>query len=568
MTKEQRLIHPHIWPEIEDWPIYRLHQDRVRFVREIESFTLQRFLDNYRPDQINDLLAKTIYLERIRIKEEPWKVDPPKEKQFWRRIQKAMVTGMDQPTTANFQNDQELLGRIVHRYAEEIVGTFRKKTFLFARRFLTFFFTTLLNSAGFIHLRKNKYQLSDRLLVSGKLDEIRSLMTKGTVVLVPTHFSNLDSILIGYAIDSFVGLPGFLYGAGLNLYNTGYVAYFMNRIGTYRIDRRKKNPIYLETLKAMSNLAVQRGTNILFFPGGTRSRSGSLESHVKLGLLSTAVEAQRSLYQQGRDKKVFVVPLVLSYHIVLEAQFLIEQHLRKMGKERYIRVRDDFGSLRRILRFAWQVFSQGNEVRLSFGQPLDVLGNPVDTEGKSLDQSGRPIDLKAYFLHGGVVNTDLQRESEYTKMLGKAIVERYFKDNIVLTSHLVAYAAFRQLQAENRRLDLYGLLRLPTDEFVFDREKLEQRVSILREHLFSMANASQIRLSPEISWEIGDLIQDGIKRLGTFHVKRPLKVDKSGKIRSDSFKLLYYYHNRLDHYGLEKIGWRMVMPQIKPISVT
>lgn len=101
--------------------------------------------------------------------------------------------------------------------------------------------------------------------MKGDIDHVRSLAQKGTLIIVPTHFSNLDSILIGYVLDAVTGLPAFSYGAGLNLYNTGYTAYFMNRLGAYRVDRRKKNKIYLETLKSMSSLSIQRGTNSIFF---------------------------------------------------------------------------------------------------------------------------------------------------------------------------------------------------------------------------------------------------------------------------------------------------------------
>src|SRR5690606_14935558 len=203
-----------------------------------------------------------------------------------------------------------------HRYSEEIVGTFRIKTFIFSRKFLTVFFNRLLNTAAGKKLHRiwgTKHQLYNKLLIHGDVEKTRSLMTKGTVVIVPTHFSNLDSILIGYAMDAVLGLPSFSYGAGLNLYNTGYTAYFMNRLGAYRVDRRTKNPVYLETLKSMSRLAITRGTNSLFFPGGTRSRSGHLETRLKMGLLGTAVEAQRALCQEGKDGKVFIVPLVLNY---------------------------------------------------------------------------------------------------------------------------------------------------------------------------------------------------------------------------------------------------------------
>ena len=87
--------------------------------------------------------------------------------------------------------------------------------------------------------------------------------------MVPTHFSNLDSILIGWVIHV-LGLPPFIYGAGLNLFNIKILAYFMNSLGAYKVDRRKKNPIYLEALKSYSNLAIQEGAHSLFFPGGTR----------------------------------------------------------------------------------------------------------------------------------------------------------------------------------------------------------------------------------------------------------------------------------------------------------
>src|SRR3546814_15272144 len=51
-----------------------------------------------------------------------------------------------------------------------------------------------------------------------------------------------------------LGLPAFIYGAGLNLFNRKIFAYFMNSLGAYKVDRRKKNLPYLETLKTYSTL--------------------------------------------------------------------------------------------------------------------------------------------------------------------------------------------------------------------------------------------------------------------------------------------------------------------------
>ncbi|MEL7427362.1 MAG: 1-acyl-sn-glycerol-3-phosphate acyltransferase [Bacteroidota bacterium] len=554
---------PPVFPNIEDWPINKLSEDRRNFVREIEEYTVEK-LNSLSPAKTRDMISKTIYKERIRIKEEPWKVDPPKEKQFWKRIGRRHVRlSMDTKPQEAKETNREHLQQIVHRYTEEIVGTFKINTFLFARRFLTFFFTRLLNTAALRSIRGlwgKQHKLTDKLMVHGHVETVRKLFHKGTVVVVPTHFSNLDSILIGYAMDTAMGLPSFSYGAGLNLYNTGYTAYFMNRLGAYRVDRRKKNSIYLETLKAMSMLSIKRGVNSLFFPGGTRSRSGRLEDKLKLGLLGTTVEAQRRIYQEDRDEKVFIVPLVLGYHFVLEAEFLIEQYLRQIGKEQYLKTKDSSYSPLRVLRFAWRVFSKGNDITLSFGQPMDVLGNPVDEEGHSYDQQGRRIQLRDYFTNeNGEINADIQREGEYTSLLGEKVVERYHKDNIVLTSHLVAFAAFELLKNQNPQLDLYGILRLPAEEFIFPRPALGDIINQLRIRLLSMEKLEQIKLDQGIHESVDFILEDGIKHLGNFHALSPLYFNKKGRIVSDSFKSLYFYHNRLDNYHLERyINWKNI----------
>ena len=338
--------YPQVFDRIDQWPIYALSQDRRRFIEEIDEFTLNRLMEEH--PKLYNLIAETIYQERIRVKESPWKVDPPNEGQFWNRLRSKLFKTENEPKLQATETQKEVIQRIIHRYSTEIVGTFSIPTFRFARLFLFTFFNRLLNAAAerWWRILSSRNRLHERIQVYGETDMIRALMKKGVVIVVPTHFSNIDSILVGFAMDQFVGLPSFSYGAGLNLYNSGAAAFFMNRLGAYRVDRRKKNPIYLETLKTMSMLSIVRGTNTLFFPGGTRSRNGMIETRLKMGLLGTAVEAQRVLCQQFSSQKVaetksepikiFIVPLVMSYHFVLEAPFLIRQHLQITGKEKYI----------------------------------------------------------------------------------------------------------------------------------------------------------------------------------------------------------------------------------------
>jgi glycerol-3-phosphate O-acyltransferase len=545
--------YPHILPDISDWPIFKLSEDRKKFTEHLEQFTLERIV-GLPKENLTDLIAETIYQEKIRIREEPWKVDPPNERQFWARIKKRLIRySVDKDESISAQNNSYILKQIIHRYALEIVGSFKINTFLFARKFLTWFFNQLLSASFWkIRLKGGKKRLVRKLIVRGDIDHVRTLAQKGTLIIVPTHFSNLDSILIGYTLDTIVGLPAFSYGAGLNLYNTGYTAYFMNRLGAYRVDRRKKNKIYLETLKAMSNLSIQRGTNSIFFPGGTRSRSGAIERKLKMGLLGTVVEAQRALIQKNEATKIYIVPLVLSYHFVLDGQSLIDQFLKQQGKFRYFKEGKDYSGVTGVIRFIWKLLSEGNEITFSFGKPMDVIGNPVDQQGNSKDTYNQHIDLADYFKSNGVVNTDLQRETEYTSLLAERIIERFHADNVVLSSHLIAFAAFEVLRKENPKLDLYGILRLPTEDYIFEHHTLHAAVNQLKIALVQYAEKDKLLLSPEINSEIDALIADGIKHLGTFHIKKPLKKNKSGEIISENFYLLYFYHNRLTGYGLEK----------------
>ena len=73
ILKKEIKIYPRVIEHIEDWPIYRLSKDRAEFIREIDEFTFQRIAGRHRKD-LPDVLVKVLYQERIRIKEDPWKV--------------------------------------------------------------------------------------------------------------------------------------------------------------------------------------------------------------------------------------------------------------------------------------------------------------------------------------------------------------------------------------------------------------------------------------------------------------------------------------------------------------
>jgi len=552
----KKIHYSEIIPNINDWPIVRLSRDRRGFIDDVAGQVFQSMVAD-KQGSLREEIEMTIHREKLRTKSNPWKVDPADDRVFWKALQQRLVEVSPEDKAAAREQEQEILKEIIDRYANEIAGSFKKSSYRFAQKFVTFGFARLLNAArvkGLLALFSRQLDLDDKLHIVGETEPLRKLAKMGTVVMVPTHFSNLDSILIGWVIQ-FLGLPPFIYGAGLNLFNIKVFAYFMNSLGTYKVDRRKKNRIYLETLKTYSRAAIERGCHSLFFPGGTRSRSGEIESKLKLGLLETAIQAQRAIYQKadanGGVKKVFIVPVVINYHFTLEAPALIREFLKKTGRERYYVEADEFSTSYKISTFLFKFFSKGSDISVSIGRGMDILGNYVDDNGNSIDRKGNTIDPRHYFMRGSEITFDKQRENEYVRVLGKRIVEEYHKYNRVFASHLAAFVAFKMLERRNPKLDLYNILRLPEDDLILDYREFKANFKKLRGKIEKLYKRGKIDMALHMQQKAEQAIQAGLKNLGLYHDQRPL-VRKGEYIIINDANTLYYYHNRMNGYGLER----------------
>lgn len=545
-----------ILEKIPDWPVYALARQRKAFIEEVADKTLERIilLRQNKKQALIDELESTAIREQNRLKRNRWRVDPKDEPKFWAFV-RTELTSIRELQDEDTTRINALLRKVIFRYANEIAGNFNPSSYKFAREIITFWFARLLNGARvrkFGAFFRNKYTLRDKIHIVGKVKLLRKLATKGTIIIVPTHSSNIDSMLIGWVIHS-LGMPAFIYGAGLNLFNIKIFAYFMNSLGAYKVDRRKKNIPYLETLKMYSNLAIQKGAHSLFFPGGTRSRSGMIEKNLKLGLLSTAVEAQRHIFQQEPEnpRKIFVVPVTLNYHFVLEAPDLIEEYLQSKGQDRYFPEKEKYGSLE-LLKFIYKFATKGSSISVSIGKGLDVLGNNVDEEGNSIDHHGKVINPKDYFVSNGTVTEDTQREGEYTRMLANRIVSEYHRIHRVFGSHLAAFVAFVMFQRMHPKLDLFGLLRLPEEELEIPYEEFRETFKKVRKEIYNLKEKNKINFASHLRGELDEVIKRGIDNVGIFHLKRPLLRNKSGNIITQDLNVLYYYHNRLVGYDLER----------------
>ena len=558
-TTEKQQEYSQIVPDIGQWPIYELSSNRYEFIHEVREATIKKILEALPDDaSLVEELARTLYQERIRINEKPWKADPDDEQEYWGFVKSELVkiSALKDNPVEQKEKANQLMSSIISRYANEISGNFDPEIYEFAKRAIPFGFSRLLKTSIGLRFKEKlstQFSIRDRFSIEGDIERIRELGKKHTLVVLPTHLSNLDSPVIGWAIQE-IGLPAFIYGAGINLFSSRIFAYFMNRLGAYKVDRRKKNLFYMESLMQYSTLAIHKGVHSLFFPGGTRSRNGEVETHLKLGLLGTAMDAQYLNYQNAKEgeevKKIIIIPVTLNYHFVLEAQSLVNEHLKNTGKELYIAERDELSTTFKFLNFLRKFFTKSSKIAVNFGDCMDLFGNKVLMDGTSVDRHGQPVDIKKYFYSQGQLVDDPQRNSEYIKLMGEMLVDKFHELNIAFSSQLVAYVAFTMLKKRFKKQDLYTFLRTPKEDRVIKYDEFVAAVGRVRDAILELGEQGKIKVDAPLRNTPAEVVEHGLRNLGIYHSKRPLEKTKSGDITSEDMKLLYFYHNRLEGYQL------------------
>jgi len=508
--------------------------------------------------ELRELLAEAVYLERQRFARDRSRLTQD-DRDEAAAIEHA-ARALHRPDRSRLEG---ALLRLVARYAHEIHNRFSPRAYQFATRVLPSALGRLLTASlgvpgadagpkGLAHL--------EHLQVEGPLEQLRALAKTHTLVVAPTHMSNLDSPIIGYALHA-AGLPPCIYGAGLNLFGNPAMSFFMSRLGAYTVDRRKKHRLYKQVLTAYSTDAITRRCHSLFFPGGTRSRSGRVEHRLKKGLLGTGLVAwQRNLAAGTENPDVLVVPCTLSFSLVLEAETLIEDALAEEGRSRYIITDDEFSEPRTVASFGRQVMSLDASAIIRFGAPLDPMGNATDEAGGSLDGHGRPIDRREYVTdRAGAVAWDTQRDRVYTNRLAGAICRAYHRDNTVLSTHVAAAAAMRQLGRQNPGSDIYRLAVGSPAERTVQRSVLLSGIDALLGELDALVTGGRIRSQLRGHSQGADgerargLLTHAIDRFGRFHSRATLAPQGEGALVVDA-RLAHYYANRLMGYGLPELG--------------
>jgi glycerol-3-phosphate O-acyltransferase len=154
-------------------------------------------------------------------------------------------------------------------------------------------------------------------------------------------------------------------------------------------------------------------------------------------------------------------------------------------------------------------------------------------------------------MENGAVTADPERDAAYTEGLAERVLRAYRRDNLVLPTSVVAFAAFEQLRARSRHGSLHRMLletttapvTLPVADLAVTIERLMGEIGLI-------AQRGGIRLGPDVRANgTGGILEHALRIFSTYHPTAVLSRVAGGIAVGDA-ALLLYYRNRLDGYGL------------------
>jgi glycerol-3-phosphate O-acyltransferase len=494
-------------------------------------------------------LHDTIYEERKRLERERSAPAKAADSTFWEAVHRRTLNASEEERRA-------ILREAIERFVQEIAGHFDERVYKVATTIVPAGLALLLNALSPRRLLAQfpaLPSLSTNVLIRGETETLKRLQKLGTIILCPTHISNLDSVVVGWALHR-LGLPPYVYGAGLNLFTNPLISFFMHNLGAYKVDRKKTATLYKDVLKEYCTVSLELGYDNLFFPGGTRSRSGGIEQRLKLGLLGCGLRAYvNNLKRKRPEPRIYVVPCTLSYELVLEAETLIDDYLKETGKARYVIDDDESSRLGRVTSFLSQIVRMDSRIYLTISQPLDVFGNAVEADGESYDRRGRRIEIERYVLRDGRPEHDAQRDAEYTRELGDAVLAAFRRDNTLQSTNILAFTFFDMLRRRTPGLDLYRLLRTGGREDTIPLADLIPAVDRVMKRAKELSDKVEVRIDPRMrGLDAETIIGDALRAFASYH-PRPVLERRGDRVRAGDMNLLLFYHNRATGYGLEKV---------------
>lgn len=191
------------------------------------------------------------------------------------------------------------------------------------------------------------------------IERLRELARHGTFVLLPSHKSHIDYLVVSYVFyKANLPLPLIVAGDNLSFFPMGGIfrrggAFFIRR--SFRGDR-----LYAALVDAYVRRQIKDGFAIELFLEGMRSRTGKL-LNPKFGLLSMIVSAV-----VGQDSRpVFFIPISIGYERIVETESFSHE---VSGGEKVMEDAAGLLSATEVLRHRY------GRINLQFGQEQTLAG--------------------------------------------------------------------------------------------------------------------------------------------------------------------------------------------------
>jgi len=188
-----------------------------------------------------------------------------------------------------------------------------------------------------------------------RLGEIEALAQRHPVVFLPSHKSNLDHLVLQYALHENGHPPNHTAG-GINM-NFFPVGPLVRRSGTFFIRRSfKEDQVYKFVLRHYIDYLIEKRFSLEWYIEGGRSRSGKLLPP-RFGMLAFVVDA----YRRGKSEDVVLIPTSLAYDQISDVgSYAAEQ--RGAAKKP-----ESFGWFLGVIR---SLRKRYGHIHIEFGEPL------------------------------------------------------------------------------------------------------------------------------------------------------------------------------------------------------
>jgi glycerol-3-phosphate O-acyltransferase len=219
-------------------------------------------------------------------------------------------------------------------------------------------------------------QASSRMFSGVEVDQegierLRELAKEGTLVLLPSHKSHMDYVLLAWILYRHkLPMPVIAAGDNLNFLPVGPI---LRRAGAFFIRRKfSGDRLYSAVVDAYVRRLLKDGSPLEFFLEGGRSRTGKLLPP-KLGLLSLVVDAALGV----PTRTTWFCPISIGYErFVEEKAFVRELSGGEKQKE----------SVRGFVRSFDALVGRYGRLSVQFGRPLSLADVLRDIDEKSQEK--------------------------------------------------------------------------------------------------------------------------------------------------------------------------------------